>query len=196
MFALLIALATTTTQVPGQPLLPTPAAGVDAVVQASLTHFAVENVSPARQVLFLGTIGAPHRCVRTLEPGERAVWPWSRRGAQDLAFELVSVQPEGWTNTGALAVRELFGGARLGEVWIASGEAGAAGFALEDEGLVPLAPVGGFVPPGMIRAGGARMRDYTSGGSLPLIHVPVILPHEVVPTDTPPEIDEEPLPPV
>lgn len=164
---------------------------VEVQVQVTETHFRAENLSETQQLILFGAANGRPAARLMLAPGASITLPFPRGGAEELAIEVISLSPLGWTNTGALdleSVRASEGGA----MWITRCEGHSFGWLEGEESYDHQAPIGGLAPLSLIRAGGAGMYDFSSSNlNLSATQVPAVTPR---PVEGPrPRIKKKPL---
>ncbi|MFT4539990.1 MAG: hypothetical protein ACI841_000033 [Planctomycetota bacterium] len=177
-------------------LTPPPAlAGLNVEVQVQVTgtHFLAENHSTNQQIIMFGaTNGQPTTTLR-LAPGASLTFPFPRGSADELSIEVISIAPQGWTNTGALdleSIRESEGAA----MWITRVGSNSIGWIETEHQIEHSAPIGGLAPEALIRTGGASMHNYANRSlnlNFAATQVPAVTPRPV--TGAKPKIKKKPL---
>ena len=161
---------------------------IEVVLQATSNHFAALNTSEDPQVLLFGSADSQPRAVR-LEPGARVLYPFPRGTAEAFQVEVVSLDHEGWRNSGAVALRDVHS-AVGGTLWVQGGDDRSVMWIDEGaEGLAHVSPAGQLVPDAWL-ASHPELGDYAT------THVPVPMPDEGKKSKKPPVIEKRKLPPV
>jgi len=191
--------ALTAAQVPGPVPLPDALRGeaLQMVVQATETHFVVQNQSSVMQVLFFGAADLGVVATLRMEPGARRVYPYSRGAIDGLLIEVVQLgRPDAWRNSGALALTEVRDSdART--LWMVGSDERLVGWDFQNGTLAHVAPRTGLVPDALLTASAGRLHDFSlATAASPPVHVPVVTPSDRDKGNKPPVIEERHLPPV
>lgn len=189
-------------QVPCDALLPLELenANVTTLVQVTETHFVAENTSQFPQVVFFGSADIGLSSTVQLAAGERVMFATSRGAMDDLLFEVLSLEPTGWLNTGALEASVLRT-SEDGALWITNDSCRSLGWTAEASNLTHAVPRMGLVPDSLRRTPkGATIHAFDSGlpdsYSTAPAHVPVPTPNGEKKEEKPPVVEDKPLPPV
>jgi len=193
-----LATVLTVVQVPAEAVLPEALEerAIDVTLQATDTHFVAENNSNGSALLFFGNEEFGHVSIQRLNAGEAMIIPFARGTADELSVEVVTFDGENWSNTGALSLEAI----RMAEqhaLWIEVVSGHAIGWMESGRELQHAVPTTGLLPKAFVRST-SGLHDYSDPTlSAPAAtHVPAITPAGDKRGNTPPVIDEKPLPPV
>jgi hypothetical protein len=154
---------------------------IELVARVGETRFAAYNPSEQPQLLLLGRIGGPAPCGLLLAPGQSFETRFPAVLTEELAIEVLTRTPHGVHTTGALPLRAL-AAAHYDALWIEGSELGSYAWGQQAESLEWIAPSGSLsaLPP-------------PTNTAAP--HAPVITPAKGKPCDSPPHMENKPLPP-
>lgn len=171
------------------------ASAVELSIEVGATSFAARNHSDHAQVLLFRNSGQERVIARTLPAGADVEWSFPRQALAGVQLEVISVDPEGLRNSGTLSLDEVFGLA-ADAVWVQHGFEHLV-TSLEFDGTYEVQQPGPTIlPRALIDASGTTLTGYGSEAYNAGTHVPEPTPTPKPEDDGPPELEDEPLPPV
>lgn len=167
-----------------------------AVLQANDTWFAVSNYSDCEQLLFVNSSETGFITAVRVAPGIQLLWPFPQGSASDIFVELLSLDVDGWRNSGAISITEL-ASLEQGTTWLTLETTTIDMWSSESQNTEIIEPTGEILPEPVLQAGAATLVDYSEDENLAPTHVPIVVPGEGgIPPSEPPPITKKPLPPV
>lgn len=171
------------------------ASAVEVSIAVDATHFSARNHSLHPQVLLFRNVGQERVIARTLPAGGDVEWSFPRQALAGVQLEIVSIDPGGLRNSGTLALDQVFL-ASADAIWMQHGfehpvtwlEFGGS-FERQDPGP-------SMLPRALVDASGNALTTYGTESFNAGTHVPEPTPTPKPEDYGPPELEEEPLPPV
>jgi hypothetical protein len=161
-------------------------------IHLTSTQFRVRSFSNAEHLLMLrgNHEGTPVTVVRCLPPAAETVWIFPRDTLTDIELDVASEYLGRWRHTGAipLAIADEDGGQTL---WIQAGTQRVFTWLQSGSDVSPVAASGSLLPPEW-----PSWTEQTEPPPSAPVHVPVPTPEDVPDSDTPPKLEEQPLPPI
>jgi len=194
MIAALLLTTASVAQLPGDLTLPPDLerSSIELSVQTTNTHFIAQSYSDVPMLLVFGTPGSGLSTTIQLAPGMSASYTFCRGCLDDVYFEVLSVREGRWSNTGALALADVFASAQQA-AWIQAGRGTSRAWLAQEADLEGVYPDESMLPGSLFRAH-PELSDF--GDVAPVMHVPVITPEKDKDGSRPPAIEPTPLPPV
>lgn len=169
---------------------------IEVSIEVNATEFSARNYGTDQQVLLFRSAEHGPVLARSLPPAAQLSYSFPRHALAGVQLEIITVRDQALVNSGSIPLDAAFG-AGAETIWVQSTQDGHRVW-FEQRGLFDLhRPDNTFVPPPVLDRGPELMnfRELVPFSATSKTHVPVVPPRDK-PEYGPPELEDEPLPPV
>jgi len=165
---------------------------VEVGIRLTPTQFRARNYSSGSRILLFKSADSSEIACRPLPAGAELVYSFARDSLDGIDLEIAVRNARGWYGTGALSLAALLAH-QADFVWVQNAGARSLVWLQNGTELALLEPRGRILPPPIKQT----TDDVFDDAPIPVpMHVPVITPSDTPKGDSPPKLEQKPLPPV